>query len=259
MHRRARESAHVVLLALVVASACSRGDAPAADSAKAAVARVAAPAPNVMPGALVKPVDEYSGDEFYAFVQKQQYVGAHEKERLCRDKPGCVTTVLVDAIVTQDSLSAETTPQYGVVYIHGVNKGAAVESRYGLKPGPQYQYYWIISTDSTQKSMQWRLEELDTDPTGRRHVSVGTGPFVGCNHPWTPGARADFKTCATAAALHDSVQHLGVMLQGGIGDPIWSECAQGCCVDGVDGFPGPLDTGTAGVRGRGRGTGRPPR
>ncbi|MDB4916534.1 MAG: hypothetical protein JWM95_4178 [Gemmatimonadetes bacterium] len=261
MNRLLRQSTQATLLAFVVVTACSKSDAPPADSSAAKLAQGAAPIPKVMPGALTKPIDAYSADEFYDLVQKQLYVGAHEQERPCKEKPGCVTKVVVDAIATQDSLSLGTTPQYGVVYIHGVNKGDAVEARYGLKPGARYQYYWIITTDSSKKGMQWQLEELDTTPNARKLASVGSGPFAGCNHPYVAGARADFKTCEKAAAYTgNSVVHLGLMLQGSIGDPVWASCAEGCCRDSGDGGPGgPPDTTVGSVRGRGRGTGKPPR
>lgn len=258
MNRLLRQSTQIALLVLAGVTACSKSDAPPADSAASRTATLAAPSPKVMPAALLKPIDAYSGEEFLSLVQKQTYVGAHEKVRQCKDKPDCTTAVVVDAIATQDSLSAATTPQFGVVYIHAVNKGNAVEARYGLKPGAQYQYYWIITQDSTRKAMQWRLEELDTKAV--KHVGVGTGSYVGCNHPWVPGARADFKTCEMAAAYHgSSVVHLGLMLQGNIGDPIWASCAEGCCVDGGSGDGG-TGTDTLGEgRGRGRGKGKSPR
>jgi hypothetical protein len=240
--------AHVVVVSAVVlvALACSKSDAPPADTAaKAPDTSAAAVAPQSlvgsvrgprkgkpMPGDLTKPIDDYTGDEFRDLVKKLSYVGGHERQRKCKDDPGCSGSkrilVLVDAVATQDSLAASTTPQFGVVYVRAINKGDAPEARYGMLPGKQYEYYMIITPDSAGTGMQWRLEQLDTK--ARTHSKFGTGQFVGCNHKWVAGAGADFKTCAQSAAVHDSVMKLGLNLQAGDGDPIWAVCALGCCI-----------------------------
>ena len=137
-------------------------------------------------------------------------------------------------MVGQDSLSAGTTPQYGVVYIRATNKGDAEEARYSMKPGKQLEFYVVVLPD-TGGTMKYRLEQLDTRAGSRQHSSIGTGPFTGCGHQWVAGARADFKTCANSAAAHaarDSVVKLGLMLQGGLDDPMWVSCSAGCCVVG---------------------------
>jgi hypothetical protein len=249
--------AHVALAStlVLVAIACSKSDAPrvdttkAADSAKptasatpgaqpqAGAARAPRRAHKPLPGDLTKPIDDYTGDEFFAFVKRLSYVGGHERQRNCRRDPGCSGSkptrhikVLVDAVATQDSIGPSTTPDFGIVYVRAINKGDAPEARYGMLPGKQYEYYMIITADSAGTGMQWRLEQLDTTRGARKHSSFGTGQFVGCNHKWVRGAGADFKTCATSAATHDSVMKLGLNLQAGDGDPIWAVCAMGCCI-----------------------------
>ena len=233
-HRR------LVLLALSASAlGCAKGDAPPADSMKTPAASpafaVGTPA-SAMAGALTKPIDSYSGDELYEFVRKLQFTGGQERERKCKNDPACGngkgpkrTRVAVDAVALQDSIAAGNTPQFGVVYIRAINKGDAEEARYKLKPGPQVENYVIVMPD-TGATLKWRLEQLDTTPNTRTHASIGTGPFKSCDHnTWAKGAKADFKTCATAAAGHDSVLKLGLALQDPIDSPMWSACANGCC------------------------------
>ena len=189
-----------------------------------------------MPGTLTKSIDAYTGDEFYDLVKKLSFSGGQDRQRNCKNDQGCGgasptkhTNVRVDAVTTQDSIDASSAGQYGTVYVRALNKGGAPEARYGMLPGSKYEYYMIITADSTGRGMRWRLEQLDTTPKARAHSSFGTGAFVPCNHKWAAGARADFKTCANAASAHDSVIRLGLALQAGGGDPIWAECAMGCC------------------------------
>jgi hypothetical protein len=245
--------AHIAIASAVVLVllACSKSDAPPKTDTTAKAPESAAAAPSAtsqplagagrglqqrkqQPGDLTKPIDDYTGAEFGAFVKKLSYVGGHERQRKCKNDPGCTgskrTLVLVDAIATQDSLAPSTTPQFGIVYAHAINKGDAPEARYGMLPGKQYEYYMIITADSAGTGMQWRLEQYDTK--AETHSKFGTGQFVACNHTWVAGARADFKTCANAAAApgRDSVMKLGLNLQGFDGDPIWVTCSSGCCI-----------------------------
>lgn len=242
MSRFQLRRAHVALVsaAALVALACSKSDAPPVDTAKpAATAATPGAAPNrkAMPGDLSKPIDAYTGDEFHDFVKKLSFGGGHERDRKCKNDPGCGgskptkhTKVLVDAVTTQDSIAPSNTHQFGVVYVRAINKGDAPEERYGMLPGKQYEYYMIITADSGGKGMQWRLEQLDTTPKARKHSRIGSGQFVSCNHAFVAGARADFKTCANAASAKDSTVRLGLALQAIDGDPIWASCAGGCCI-----------------------------
>ena len=229
------------------ALACSKADAPRADSgsAPAAPSTGASASPSALrgpaqqlPGALAKPLDTYSGDELYAFVQALSFTADSVKDRKCKKNPACSASkpkkikVGVSAIAGQDSLSAATTPQYGVVYIRAINQGDAEEARYNLTPGKQFQYYVVVLPDSAG-GMKWRMEQLDTTSGARRHASVGTGVFRPCPHAWSKGpAAASFKTCASGAAAHDSVVQLGLMKQApdNDSDPIWAKCSSGCCV-----------------------------
>ena len=185
-----------------------------------------------LPGTLTKPLDQYTGDEFLGFVGGLKQAEGHERERKCRDTAGCEgalkTKVYVNAIATQDSLSARTVPQFGVVYIHAVNRGGAVEARYGMKPGPAIEYYLVVVPDSAKKGMTWELEEVDSK--ARTHTTLARGPFTPCNHTWKRGADADFKSCENSAAAHDSVAHLSLIAQGTLDDPFWASCSEGCCV-----------------------------
>jgi hypothetical protein len=204
-------------------AACGRADkAPQSDSAK--------PIARSYPGALTKPIDDYSGDEFYDLTHHLKYAGSHERVRKCNDSPDCEgpapkrkTIVHVSAVATQDSLGAANTPPFGVVYVRAINRGDAREARYGFRPGKSLRYYMIVHRDSGD-ALRWRLEELET-ATPRRHLQIGAGAFTSCGHTkWKPGARADFKTC-DAAERGDSVVSLPLALQ----IPLWIECAAGCC------------------------------
>jgi hypothetical protein len=71
------------------------------------------------------------------------------------------------------------------------------------------------------------LEELDTTPP-RRHLQIGAGPVVGCGHPWTPGARADFRTC-DQAAQGDTAIATSKIPNATLDAPMWIDCDMGCC------------------------------
>ena len=223
MKRLDPRRAQLLLVCFSAALACAKGDAPHASSAGTATR---------MPGTLAKALDAYSGDELYAFVRRLDYTGGHQRDRKCAKDPACEgtkrTKVFVDGIATQDSIGPKTTPPFGIVYVRAVNRGNAEEARYGMAPGKQFEYYVILSADSV--GMKWRLEQLDTTPGARRHVQIGTGAFTGCNHKWVPGAGADFKSCKRAASAHDSIVHLGLMLQSADDDPLWAPCDRGCCL-----------------------------
>jgi len=201
---------------------------------------VAAAAPTVasLPGALTKPIDQYTGDEFYDFVQKLKWGGGAEKDRKCKGNPGCggtkpsqTTKVRVDAVDGQDSLATTTLPANGVVAVRALNRGSLDEERYGFKADKKYEYYAIV-LPGTGANGSWRIEELDTTPGARKHTSFGTGTFEGCNHPYRPGRvnRANFYTCADSPSGTDSVQKSGLAMFAAPTDPIWIDCAAGCCI-----------------------------
>jgi hypothetical protein len=224
--------------------ACSGADkAPRADStanpARPLAAAQGSRSLRSYPGALTKPIDSYSGDELYDFTQQLKYAGSHERERKCKGSPDCdgtapkKTLVQVSAVATQDSLGASDVPPFGVVYVRAINRGDVEEARYGLRAGKDLRYFMIVHRDSAG-ALRWRLEELVT-ATPRRHTRIATGEFRGCGHAdrWTPGARADFKTCEDAERA-DSVASLGLTLAGAAqatdDAPIWSACGSGCCL-----------------------------
>jgi len=200
---------------------------------------VAATTPNVaqLPGTLTKPIDQYTGDEFYEFVQRLKFGGGVEKARKCKGDPGCGgtkpskdTKVRVDAVDGQDSITTTTLPANGVVAIRASNRGTLTEERYGFKADRKFEYYVVVSP-GTGDNGTWRLEELDTTPGARRHTSVGTGTFQPCNHPFRPGRvnRANFYTCEASRSA-DSVQTSNLMMFEASSDPIWFDCARGCCI-----------------------------
>ena len=203
---------HAIVALLLLAAACSKGDAPRADSSgTAATAGSGATASGLrgtvkqLPGQLTKPLATYTGDELYAFVQGLAFTADTVKDRKCKKDPACSSgtktkkiKVGVSAVVGQDSLSGGTTPQFGVVYIRAINQGDAEEARYNLTPGKQFQYYVVVLPDSAG-TMKWQMEQLDTTPGARRHTSVGSGVFRPCPHTWTKGAGASFKSLGANA------------------------------------------------------------
>lgn len=234
------------LTTLVLTACSSRERAP--DTARAGATSSAAPgtpantlatapAAAPLPGQLTKPIDQYTGDEFFDFVQRLQWGGGAERDRKCKGDPGCDgtnpakhTVVRVDAVNGQDSVSATNVPTNGVVTVRAINRGTADEQRYGFKANRRMEYYLIVLPGSGANG-RWQFEELDTTPGARRHASVGTGTFKPCNHPFRPGRviRANFYTCE-ASPSSDSVQRSNLLLFDPFTDPVWTECAQGCCI-----------------------------
>jgi hypothetical protein len=203
----------------------------------ASAARLAAShAAPVFPGALSKPIDDYTGDELFALTKQLTYVGSHERDRECKHSSGCggpkptkKTKVQVSAVATQDSLVESNVPPFGVIYTRAINKGTEEEARYGLRADKKFRYYMIVQRD-TAGGMRWRLEELDTNAP-RRHTQIASGKFEPCGHAWTPGARADFKTCSSPER-GDTVITMPLMLQASDLYPVWVSCGMGCCIYG---------------------------
>lgn len=226
-----------VLLPLALLPACGRGakDAPADSSASPHAGAANPRLASQMPGALTKPIDDYTGEELRLLTARLHFGGGHDRERRCRNDPRCAgpagarSTVRVDAVIGQDSIGPANIARFGVVQIKAVNRGMYQEERYGFKPDARFEYFMIVTSDGAG-GLRWRLEELDTRATPATHRQVGSGTLKDCQHRnWTPGAQADFKSCAAAAAA-DSVKRLGLVLQGqGLDDPLWTECNVGCC------------------------------
>jgi hypothetical protein len=246
-----RFSVTAVLVALVAGSvltACSSKErAPDTARAGSTAAGATPPAPAnsvaattptaVLPGTLTKPIDQYTGDEFYDFVQKLKWGGGVEKARKCKGDPACSgtkpskeTKVRVDAVDGQDSITTTALPANGVVAMRAINRGSLDEERYGFKADKKFEYYAIVSP-GTGENGTWRVEELDTTPGARRHTSFGTGTFQPCNHPFRPGRvnRANFYTCEGSLAA-DSAQTSNLLMFAASSDPIWFDCARGCCI-----------------------------
>ena len=239
----------VVALVAAALAGCTAKEAPRdsarADSAAAGGASptpanslAAAPPSAALPGALTKPIDQYTGDEFYEFVQRLGWGGGVEERRQCRGNPACngenparVTRVRVDAVDGQDSISAATVPANGVVAVRAINRGDLVEDRYGFRPERNLEYYVIVLPGAGPNGT-WRIEELDTTAGARRHTSFGTGTFRPCNHPFQRGRvnRANFYTCANSPGAAGSVQRSNLMMFAPPRDPVWIDCAAGCCI-----------------------------
>jgi hypothetical protein len=232
------------MLVALAAAACTPKDRPR-DSTRADTGAgtppntltTTPPAGAKLPGQLEKPIDQYSGDEFYALVQRLTWGGGADRERACKGEKACdgtaptkFTTVRVDAVEGQDSLSAIGVPTDGVVAIRAINKGDVTEDRYDMKAGKQLEYFLIILPGKGGTGT-WQLEELDTTPGARRHSPAGTGTFKPCNHPYQPKRvnRANFYTCSDSH-MSDTLQKAGMVMFDPKKDPLWLGCAQGCCL-----------------------------
>lgn len=210
---------------------------PAATDARALAAPTAAAK---QPGDLPKPIDQMSGDELYTFTRTLTFGGGRERRRRCRGNPACrgrqprdSTLVRVDAVETEDSLSTGNLAANGVIGARALNRGTLPDSMYNTRPGKDYEYYLIV-TPAGPGVANWQLVELTTTPGARSHRSVASGAFHGCDHPFQRGARADFKSCARAAA--ETRPAALRMFQTDGEDPLWIGCAAGCCTaDNPDG------------------------
>lgn len=222
-------------LALVlITMACARGDRAAVDSSGGTAGLVsqsvaAAPARGAD---LAKPVDQYTGEEFYSHVRGLTYVGGIERERGCRGCTGARaavrTRVRVDGVDGVDSIGAANVPAFGVVVARGQNRGGDPESRYGMRPGERFEYYLIVMPGTGGGAPTWRIEELEI--TGNRYArrQLAVGRIVECNHPFERGARSDFRSCASSSAANPAM--FGSLQAGAGDDPWWYGCALGCCV-----------------------------
>jgi len=187
-----------------------------------------------LPGALTKPLDQYSGDELFALTRQLQFTGGNERARRCRGDAACrgprptaSTRIRVDAVGGEDSLSAATLPANGVVALRAINHGQRADTMYNTRPGAAYENYLIVIPVAGTATANWRIEELTTTAGARAHRTIATGTFRGCNHPFVRGPKADFKTCAQAVNVTPA--SFGARLQGGGESPIWLGCAEGCC------------------------------
>lgn len=175
-------------------------------------------------GDLAKPIDQYTGDEFAAFLRGLPMGQGAERQRGCRGDAECGrgkrTSVRIDAVADADSLGPGSVGANGTVAARVINRGEDSESRYGMQGGGRHAYFLIVMPGGTS----WRLEEVDNG--ARTHRAVATGRLVACNHRFVRGARADFKTCATAGG--GSTISLVSFAQG-TDDPMWISCASGCC------------------------------
>jgi len=228
----------------VASVACAKGREKAGQESRATVPAAGPAAPLPAPGALTKPIEQYTGDELYAFTRQLQYGGGGEHPRRCRGRPGCgganpqeTTRVQVDGVAGDDSLSAAGLPAYGVIAVRAVNRGPYADSAYNTRPGDAYENYLIVIPVANSATASWRLEELTTTAGARTHRTLATGTLRECpRHTFQRGPRADFKTCDEAAKLFPASSR--AFLQGDVDPPIWFGCAVGCCTADPPGVRG---------------------
>jgi hypothetical protein len=196
------------------------------------------PARRALSGDLAKPLADYTGAQFAALVRPLQYGQGATRNRKCRGPQECTNgrqvPVRIDAVSDADSLGPGNLGQFGVIAARLRNTGRDMEARYNMRGEPEYTYYFIV-IPAGAGNLMWVVEELDTQGANSIHRTVASGRFVGCNHPFRRGARADFYTCATSPAATGRasmpLQPVLYTRQGGPDDPpIWIACAMGCCI-----------------------------
>jgi hypothetical protein len=217
--------------------ACGKGEGKAGKSESAAALPASAAAP--LPGALTKPIDQYTGDELYALTRQLQYGGGGAHGRRCRGRASCrgpnardTTVIQVDGVAGDDSLNARNLPANGAIAVRALNQGQFADSLYNMQPGAAHENYLIVTRVPNSATMSWRLEELTTTAVARAHRMIANGTIRECTgpgHQFQPGPRADFKTCEQAAQVRPAALGGGMMLQGDVGPPIWFGCFAGCC------------------------------
>jgi hypothetical protein len=186
-------------------------------------------------GDLTKPLAQYTGAQFAALVQPLRYGQGATRARRCRGPEECRAAgrrvqVRVDAVVDADSLGPANLGRFGVIAARLRNTGAEMEARYNMRGGAQYVYYLIVAPGANNTA-RWILEEMDTQGTTVTHRTVASGRFLGCNHPFVRGARADFRTCAESGPGRAALLPVAFERQGGPDDPpIWVGCISGCCI-----------------------------
>lgn len=194
------------------------------------------------PGALAKPIDQYTGDELYALTRQLSFGGGTTHGRHCRGRATCAgnqpsdsTVLRVDGVAGEDSLSAASLPANGVIAVRVVNRGTLSDSLYQTTPGTTYESYLIVTPRPGGAS--WRLEELATGAGSRSHRMIASGTLRECpRHAFQRGPKADFKTCELADQVRPA--SFGALMQGSIDPPIWFGCAVGCCTADPPGISG---------------------
>jgi hypothetical protein len=193
------------------------------------------PTRRALSGDLTKPLAQYTGAQFAALVQPLRYGQGATRARRCRGPEECRAAgrrvqVRVEAVFDADSLGPGALGPFGVIAARLRNTGAEMEARYNMRGGAQYVYYLIV-VPGQNNTVRWILEELDTQGSAATHRTVASGRFLGCNHPFVRGARADFRTCAESGAARASFLPVSFGAQGGLEDPpIWIGCISGCCI-----------------------------
>jgi hypothetical protein len=184
-------------------------------------------------GDLTKPLAQYTGAQFAALVRPLRYGQGATRQRKCRGPAECTAgkqvAVRIDAVADADSLGAGSLPSHGVVAARVRNTGGEMEARYNMRGGAQYTYYLIVQP-AAGGTAGWLLEELDRQAGSVTHRTVASGRFVGCNHPFRRGARADFYTCADSPAGRAALQPVSFSRQTPEDPPIWISCMLGCCI-----------------------------
>lgn len=220
-------------LAMLIAVGCGKAERQPTDRTASAAPPAVPAAP--LPGALSKPIEQYSGDELYALTRQLQFVGGAERVRRCRADPDCrgarprvSTRIRVDAVDGEDSVTTAALPGNGAIVVRAINRGQRADTMYNMQPvGPHENYLIVVPVPGTATA-NWRLEELTTTQGQRAHRTIASGVFRGCNHPYVHGARADFKPCVQADATRPA--SLGSTMQNDIEPPIWFACGFGCCI-----------------------------
>ena len=239
----ARIHATRVALSISIAAgvlACGQAEHKQQDSGGSVVETLSAEQRARLPGLLAKPIDQYTGEQFYALTRAIRFSGGNDRVRRCRGRAECrgakatqSTRVRVDAVDQEDSIAPRSIPGNGVIALRARNSGQIPDTMYNMRPTARFEYYLIVLPGANGGNATWRLEELDVAQGIRAHRAVAHGTVTGCNHPFVRGARADFKSCATAAGAPRPAA-FGTF-QTDAEDPMWFACELGCCTADTDG------------------------
>ncbi len=233
MHPASHSVWRVAVTAITLV-ACTSGQKKSSDTASAAGAAAPTRTPTevaaMLPGALTKPLAQYSPQELRALTRRLVFTGGVERDRRCKGAAACasarsVTRLRVDAVEGEDSISASALPTNGVIAARLLNRGAFADAMYGTAAGANHEYYLIVLPGSKGGAAIWRLEEIGLADKQLTHRTVGTGTFRECHHRFERGARADFKTCEEAALIHNAAFTMPQTTD----SPVWIGCATGCC------------------------------
>ena len=192
-----------------------------------------APPPTPLPGALDKPITDYTSVELRQFVAGLNPVPGPSQERCSVAPPGCdpKTRAQITVYDGQQGVGPANANgnNYGTIVMKMTNTGPAsapTEFMFGLEAG-NFEYYMVAKKKSSD--MSWELYRVPTDDPNAEPTLTKSGDFAACpGHTQRPSAKGEFSTCDKAPHTNNTPG----ALRGGESDPAWMTCSAGCCTAG---------------------------